>query len=433
LEPATELLQGFLTVFVNVLPATSGDESDSYFFAYDHKWDLQDNATEGFAAVDGENDSFDGANVLRLGPNGGSLTAFAPSSLDYADLTWLTPLFGQADGLVAAAVVPVSSDFGQDPNTSDQAYLAPGKENRLQQQLDLTGAVGTVTLTWDHAYRIPDDEDFSVPNEEYRVVLRSTSGQILTTLFSETNGTSSRTSESSDITSFAGQVVVLSFEILNSQQSNSESQYNDTFVDDVSVMDGNSTEFVTNGDFETGDLTGWTQFVEPLSQHVRTNSQTIAGVDVVRYVYVDPTTNWARWFDQFTNNTASSVTIDVQLSLNLGHDSGSTYFIGSGGTGLVFASSDGTPHDDDVAAVYGNGTGTPVDGNGTTLIDYTITIPAGETRSILSFLLQSNQQSNGSQPTALLQQAETMSNTVLNSPQLLRGLTQAQFDSIANF
>ena len=436
LEPATELVDTFLTVFVSVLPPTPGDEDSAYFFSYDHKWDLESNTGEGMSIVDGEDDSFDEANSLRLGISGGSLTDFAAEQLHYDDLTWLTPLFGQGDGLVAAAVVPPTSDFGDTANSSHRAYLAPGKENRLQQRVDLTTATGALTLRWRSNYQVPQNQDFSVPDQEYRVVLRSTSGGLLETLDTVRNGQATGgggAQVTTDISDYTGQIVVLSFELLNAQRSDYAGEFDITFVDDVSISDGSSTEFVVNGDFETGDLTGWTQFVRPLSQHVKSDPRTIAGVEVVRYVYADPSENWARWFDQFKNTTGSPITLDIQLEFDIGHDHTANRYDGTGGTGLVISSSD-SGGDDDLAGVYGNAAGsTPFDVNATSIISYTVTVPAGETRSIVSFLLQSNQSSNGSEPTALLRKAEDISNDLLSDPQLLRGLTQAQYDSIANF
>lgn len=391
LNPATELTESFMTVFVGVFPAKQGDRDDRYFPTYDVCWDLNSSATDFFTVADGGGtDNFDNAYELKIGLTGGSLDSFdAVTNLAYTELTWLSPLFGQQDGLVAAAVNPKGDGFNDNSSETPGAYLAPGKDNRLQQLLDLTQASGTVTLNWDHRYELSIQDPFSdLPGREYRVVIRDSSGQsILATVFSETSADSNDDiSETADLTSFVGQQVMLSFEMLNLQRHSTSSagEFDEFRVDNVSVQDGNNTEFVTNGDFETRDLTGWTQFVEPVSQYVRTNSRSVEGLDLVRYFYAPPNARWGRYLEQFTNPTGSDITIDVEVDI----DPGSTRGWTSVEPGVLIGPQ--SSQRDDIGSVYGNGTPDPTELSNNSDVDilFTVTVPAGQTRSICHFAYQ---------------------------------------------
>lgn len=422
LEPAVPLADTFLTIFPVI--ETERPDGYTYFPGYAHFWDLD----QTFQISDGIRDSYDGANALFVTAEGGSPERFGGTTpVTTSELEWLTPLFGEADGLVAARVVLPSANFSGD--ASNVCQLAPGKENRVQQQLDLSTATGTITASWDDRLLLDVQGSLNVEQQQYRVVVRSVSGDILATLFNRTDyGDIPSTTRTADLTGFAGQTVVLSFELLNSQ---GDYIFNGFYFDEVSVKDGNGTQFVTNGTFDTGDLSGWTTYVTPLSQHVRTTTRTLAGVTVRRTVYAAAGTNWIRYFDEFTNPGSSDVTIGVQLNINLGSDGNETVYQGTGGT---VASSDNGTSDDDLGFVFGTGAtiggGT---GQGYLTADYSLTIPAGQTRSLVSFLAQDNHSSAGAEPTTLLTQMEGIAANFVNDAALVRGLTQAEYDSIVNF
>lgn len=188
LAPGTELSGDYLTTFLSAIAPTTSQLDVAYFTNAAHNWE---NNNSGLWIPDGNRDSYDGTNILRVGPQGGSLSNYGSPVFSINDITWFTPLFGQSDGLVAADVVPPSSLFSNDASTA--AYLAPGKENRLQQQLDLTSATGTVTLNWRDAYAVDRTNGFSLVGT-FRVVIRNNTGQLLQTLFSD-NGPMNRNPE----------------------------------------------------------------------------------------------------------------------------------------------------------------------------------------------------------------------------------------------
>lgn len=425
LEPGTVLPGTFLTVFPWV--GTRAARAP-YFPGFHHYWDLY----QAFAIGDGRDDLYDGGGQLRVGPEAGPAVEFNTSSGDvsFNELSWLTPLFGTGEGLIAGTVIPPGTSGFDTPTNA--AFLAPGKENRIQQTLNLTGAVSPINLSWVDQISLGVFTSYEVPGMEYRVVIRSTNGTLLQTLYNRTDyGSEPRSTRNADLSAYAGQTVVLSFEVLNAQAF----LFNNFYFDDVQVLDNNLTNYVTNGQFDTGDLTGWTTYVEPTSHHVRSPVRNHQGLEVQRTMYAPPNTNWARFYDQFTNNTQADITVRVELYTNLGSDGNETFHPANNGTGTVLVTSDNnTGGDDDLGFAFGNGFTLESGSNsGQVLARGTLTVPAGQTRALVSFLSQSLINSGGNEPTTLLNQMVTISNNFRTDPSLLRGLTEAEYNAIVNF
>src|SRR5439155_27158491 len=71
-------------------------------------------------------------------------------------------------------------------------------------------------------------------------------------------------------------------------------------IDSVSLKDnaGFGTERITNGTFETGDLTGWSTNIPRETQNMTSGSRDMGGnVRVTRSFYTQPSSLWGRFTD----------------------------------------------------------------------------------------------------------------------------------------
>ena len=409
---------------------------------------------------DGSDNQFDGAMELVVGvlttnpPTWDSVNSEAESlgwftDVDYSDLQFLTPLAGTSSGVKAASIG--TEDFTLDGTAT--AILFPGTEARLSQLVNLTAATGTVTLSFDRWHRL--DSNLSDAPLYWRVVLRSPdTGEVLDTIEEITtyeDMPAPPATLSADISAWAGESVVLSFELRDEDAS--------AAVDDVSIVDegGMGEQFVQNGDFETGDLSAWTAAsVEALPSGVTTPAETMSGLEVTRSFFAMPRSYWGRWVDSFHNPTDTEITVDVVYYTNLGSDGDGILYETPGVTGAVTAW-DGTAldarnseaSDRDVAVVSGTGTllfksATEIgaeDGEDLVWAVHHITVPAGETVSLASFIVMTGVDTGAldttvdatARATLADEKAAAIARHFGDEAVYRDGMTQEQIDTIANF
>jgi len=443
LATATSLPAGMR--FLQTVAATDGDNSIAPGQA--NIWDL----SRGFSIIDGGNDQFDGALQLSVAVEGARVDF--PSDQTYAELTALGPEMGPTDGLKS---VTFTDDTAFLNGSGRYAYLHPGLTVRLQQTLNLTGAVGpAISLTW-NGTRAPGNtvDPMSDPDQYGQVVVRDTAGALLATLFKADGSGVAGAWGSASLAAFAGQTVVLSFE--QRVWANSPNEDNQigagTAIDNVSVKDSANTEFVVNGDFEAQG-TGWTVLASKAAQNVRTGTRTLHGLEVQRTFYTQPNLLWARMTDVFHNPTAAPIVAEVSYETNLGSDGFGIIYPTPGATGKALSAWDGSSSgsrsgDRDVGFAFGaadlvdykSATVLGVrDGSDDPLFKFNITVPAGGTVTLMNFVVMTGTDTgltatdiNARASEVDTQLADIASNFRTNFA-YQRGLTQAQLDTLKNF
>ena len=155
---------------------------------------------------------------------------------------------------------------------------------------------------------------------------------------------------------------------------------------------------------------------------------TVSGVNVVRRLYVPSgAPGFARILDSFTNPTASSVTLSILMQVNMGSD-GSTVIVGTSSGDTAFTTADRWVSSDDVDGAgdpsnglvfYGAGAAVVPSTTSTTVFDcagsqgyavtYSLTLAAGETRSLMHLAVQRNSRAAIATALASLETATVMS------------------------
>lgn len=423
------LFGNFSTFFLQNIP-TARPQRPSAFVGSAHFWDLN----RDFSIEDGFGDVFDGALEVSLGVNGGTLERF-PQDQTYAELRYFAPTLTQADGLASAAVAdtsvapPLEGDFS--------AYLAIGNVTALAQTVDLTGLSAPVNISWQHSVAT-NSEGFipGGPTGQFRVVARDLNGNLLQTLQVSAPGSGAQ-SPSVSADALAGQRFVLSFEAegFGSVDFNFNFSPRRTFaaaVDNVSVTANGGNNLLVNPRFESG-LTGWTAGAANTSQHVRSGSRTLQGMNVTRSWFFLPGQRWARSIDSVTNpgNTAANVTL--QYAVDLGTDSSGTKVDRVPQSDeRAWTNVDQSGSDDDSGLVCGSvnyalPTGDVVSGN------ITFTLQPGQTRSVAQFLLMDVDASGAGNLAATLNPlALQILSTLDTDARFFRGLTQQERQAIVN-
>lgn len=420
--------------FLQTIDATDGDSSMAPGQA--NVWDL----SQELSINDGGDDQFDGA--LSLFVDVGGVRPQFPSDQTYAELTALGPEMGASDGVKA---VSFTSDPNFSPASGGYAYLHAGAEVRLQQTLNLANAVGGVSLTWGgNASQGNIGNPLADPNQYAQAVVRDTAGALLATLARFDSNGNSGTWGSASLAAFAGQTVVLSFEQRVSAQGSA--------IDNVSVKDANTTEFVVNGDFEAGG-SGWTVSASKVSQNVRTGVRTLNGLEVQRTFFTQPNLLWARLTDVFHNPTAAPIVAVVSYETNLGSDSQGIIYPTPGATQKAlstwdYKSNGGAAGDRDIGFAFGTAdvveytSATALgasDGNDDVRFKFNISVPAGGTVTLMNFLVLTGTDTGltATDITARATQADTQTADIANNFRTnfayQRGLTQAQLDTLKNF
>ncbi|WP_157730995.1 hypothetical protein [Variovorax sp. HW608] len=394
-------------------------------------WDLSTD----FSLNDGSHDQFDGALMLSVAVGGTSNTF--PSDQTYAELTALGPDMGVADGL---KLVSFSTDPAFVVSGTTTAYLHAVPNARLQQTLNLGGAVGALTLSWSGNPGSTSDNFGDEPGF-VQVVLRDTGGNLLTTLYRQDRSGIAGTWGNASLTAYAGQTVVLSFE-----------QYCvswGTSIDDVSVTDTAATpvQFVVNGNFEAGS-TGWTVPAAKSAQNIRSGSRTLMGLVVQRTFYSQPNLLWGRWTDTFTNPTAAAINAVASYDNNLGSDTAGIIYPTPGATQKSLTNWDGSGSDRDYGMIFGAADVVTYrsasalntyDGSETPQFQFNISVPPGATVTLMNFIVMTGTSTwmgavdITAKATEVDTQAADIANNFRTNLVYQRGLTQQQLDTLKNF
>jgi hypothetical protein len=442
-----------ITSFRQNIPVTPGKGGyyGEIFPGQANHWDIN----SAFALEDGYGDQVDKALLVK------GLSNSFPSDQDYSEVTFYTPVLGENDGIVIAAVADSTydSDYGYGPISGTySAFLNDTSDSRLMQTLDLSAAVGTVTLTCTHNFDI-GFLDISGENSYFRVLLRSpvTSG-VLETIYIKSGKVGDTKTGVADITSYSGSRVVLSIEVRSGFEYNS-------IIDDVSVTDSSSSpvEFVINGDFETGDLTGWMTNDPQEIQNMTSGARTVDGLTVTRSFYTVPNNLWGRWVDVFANSSGSAIATTIEYETNLGSDGWGIIYQTPNTGGTAYTTWDGAraltswdgwggggfmDSDRDVGFVFGTADRVEFlsddgfnNGNGSDVISfyYRIYVPHGAKVAIVNFIVMSGE-SNEATALSFSDKASTIDseiqnivNTFWDNDKYRRGMTQEQIESIVNF
>lgn len=439
---------------VPLYSSAPGAETPGVFPGQANKWDLGMD----FTLTNGGDDQFNDALTMEVYTSGTGSELF-PYDQTYGELEFMTPLVNVSNGVKTAAV----SD-GQDlvyPAISGtfSAYLNSTSDSRLMQSLVLTGSTGAITASWNDAVRICDGGLYNIPGftPSYRVVVRNSAGTELAELYSSASATFiDPVIRSADLSAFAGQTVVLSFEQKSMHQSLQDDSVTIqdcyTRIDDVSVTDSavSPREFVTNGDFETDDLTGWTASTPSESQNVTSGPRTVAGLDVTRSFYTVPSKLWGRWVDLFTNGTGSAISATIHYQTDLGSAGSGILYEPTNAAGKALSAWDGAFGTRDVGLVFGNASQVTYvsddgigNGNGSEYVDvyYDVTIPAGGKVAIVNFIIMDGTDTNqlpttfdvSARATEIDSEAEKIVKNFRSDDQYRTGMTQEQINAIHNF
>ena len=471
-----------ITVFNQSTAALDGNSE--VFPGQANFWDLDLDAT----MFDGFWDQFDGNMFLTVEDNFG--TEFFPADQTYAELSFLTPVMTALDGIKVAAVAHHDSYSGPDPRVpilavagegNYSAWLNTSSDSRLQQLVDLTAASAPVTFSVQDEvlaqlgeFQDPDNPPFP----HYRIVLRDpATGAVLQTLFEPPLTTRNPDRKEVELPratrsltldpSVLGRKVLLSFEfraangaLFNAAGDLVEYLGSYARIDNVSLQDATG-EYVQNGDFETGSLSGWTTNTARESQNIRFGQRTVNELVVTRHFYAAPNQLWARWVDVFENNTASPLVKTVSLETILGAMGGAVVYPHPGtadpdiraltawdsGAGDRSQREIDAPFYRDSGLVFGNAKrviftsmSDPIIADDDYIdIQHLVIIPPGGRVTLVHFTLL-NGESTGKTATNTAARATTIDlerdkilNNFWSDPRYRDGMTQAQIDTIQNF
>jgi hypothetical protein len=425
-----------LTSFAQTLANNDTDTGNSSYDLFPGQANVWDISNE-FELEDGNDDQFDNALQLTVGA-----TSFPAQTYD--ELTFYTPYMDDTQGVKTAAVSDGSTLYSMSPIAgSYSAFLAPTSNSRLQQTVDLRSATVPIDVEWSHNAELYGG-NIATYTPSYRVVIRDTDGNELAELYS-TNADTGLQSHSYSLNAYEGQIIVLSFESANTPE---DWDSNVVEIDSVRVWDSVTNQFLTNGDFESGDLTGWTTNTPQEVQNMTSGVRTLEGLDVTRSFYTVPNSLWGRWVDVFTNNTGSDITKTITYYTNLGSDDSGIIYYTPGTSNHALTSWDGACYDRDIGLVFG--TATSVDftsdddlgnGNGddSIYVTYDITVPAGGKAAIVNFVIMSGTDTcqTASDISARATEVDTAAAEIVNhfwtDGQYRTGMTQEQVDAIKNF
>ena len=331
-----------------------------------------------------------------------------PSDQAASEVTFLTPLFGSADGLVTAAVDPGTSGLPVLEETRT-GLLAGTADSRLFRTITLAPGQ-TYTVSWMDLLA-PDASTLRLEGAgepplgpRYQVVLRAPGGDPLgEPLFVTTSAamTSART-RTATFSTTAGQIpagaVDLSFELRSGA-------WGFAAVDAVALSTTGGPVGLVNGGFEDG-LAPWLAGGASESRNVRSAPRVIAidpagatTLTVTRTFYAPPSSAWARMVDVFRNDAPVPVTHHVVYLSRLGTTSQSPA-LAAGGKAVVVSDADGFARD--FGIVFGSGAAAfdTFAAPGLLFVVHEVVVPARGQAALVHFVVQLGQGATGDEPRA---------------------------------
>lgn len=302
--------------------------------------------------------------------SGGTLLRPFPGEQAAADLTWLSPVFTAADGLVTAAVttgIATAPPGGVAALAGTSGFLAGTADSRLARTVTLA-AGQTYTLGWRHevAPSAGALAGGAVPpfGPRWQVVLRSpVTGALLgDPLFLSTGASFEPAADHSAVfTAGAGAVpagpVELSFELRSGATNGAAPAY--AAIDAVSLATaGGPVASFTNGDFEAG-LAPWRpaggqpQNVRSAPRILPVDPAGVATLSVTRTLYAPPSATFARLVDVFENGSDAEVATTVVYLTVHRADADAAWTPAAGGRAVVGRDRAGFSRD--VGVVFGTG------------------------------------------------------------------------------
>jgi len=321
-----------------------------------------------------------------------------PTDQSAAEVTFLTPRFGTADGVVTATIA--QGIFGAQPLEGYfSGYLNCTADSRLVRTVTLDPDQ-TYTLAWQEEFLLLDDLLLGAADPpygpRYQVVLRNpTTGAVIgDPLFVTTAANWLNSSRTADFSTTTGNVpagpVDLSFELRSAVEGYAE-------VDAVvlSTAAGPVASF-DNGDFESG-VAPWRFEGGGESRNARSGARAV-DVDpasattlvVSRTFYAPPTAPWARLVDEFRNDGDVPVTTKIVYHTVLGA-SVPGVALAAGGRAVVGRDTEGWARD--VGLVFGTGSAyfVPQGSPGDVFFIHDVTVPAHGAVALAHFVVQLGQ------------------------------------------
>lgn len=421
-----------ITIFGQAILAQDGD-GDAYP-GYANFWDLDTD----FSIASGGMGQFDHALALSVGG-----TPF-PTNQAYGDLVYAAPALGTADGLTVAIVYDEPTTGWLVGGGAYSLAMQGTRSSRVLQALNLTSAVPPISFDFDSSVDM-NASNFADEDYFFQVVVRDSANGLLETLSYRGAGPDVGGAPPYDLSAYAGRVVRISFE-------SRMTPYSEVLIDDVSVMDDDATEFVANGDFETGNLSGWSRNTPSFYRNVTTAPRTLAGLEVTRSFFTRPTSLWGRHVDVYSNPTAAQIDVTVSYEVDLASNgSGIIYETPNTGSpaaaitawdgaamggirdvGWVFGAADDVVYTSDDGLDNNNG-------DDRVLVSYDLSVPAGQSVALVHYLILTGDNTGktaidtSAAATSVDGEAQRVYDGYGVDAEFTEGMTQAQIDAVVNF
>ncbi len=417
-------------------------------------WDLD----AGLALQDGGDDQFDRAVQLHVGipttpptadslPNElGPVTPF-PFDQQWSELTFTTPMVARGQAQLSAVVASANALLGQEvvlsPSFTVPAAGGAAAPTRLSQAVDLTGVAAPLTLGWTHHGVVLDGLLPAPVPASWRVVVRdAASGNVLTVAFDGSAVTPGPVAPV-DVSAAAGRKVTLDFELLGSPRGF-------VAVDEVALLDAGAVNHVANPGFEGASLAPWTVTGPDLPCQVVSGKRLVGGLEVERRVYARPDRRWARFADVFRNPGAAAITTQLNYLHELGASTEAVIQKSAGGKALsAWDAGPLKPARRDLAIVFGTSPLGPVyrsstaaglgDGSPTVWTRFPLTVPAGQVRVVVHFVVLSEDRTGDTATAATAraaladQEAAAIAAGFWSTTTWREGMTAEQVAAIVNF
>ncbi len=326
----------------------------------------------------------------------GPLASTFPFDQDAAEVTFLTPLFGEADGLRTAAVSDGVEIGLPALSGARSGYLNGTADSRLQRDLSLSAGT-SYTLSWIERGSLRAGSllgaDAAPHAPRYRVVLRNAAtGAVLRELHSAAGdfGTAAPLPRAVAIPAGTPGTVRLSFELRSAAEGW-------VVVDDVALADGaGPVAGFGNGDFEGASLAPWTAAGGPQSQNVRSGARDVAAgaasLRVTRTFHSPPSATWGRLVDLFENPSASPVSTRAVYLTTL---AGPVPLAAPRAGGRALVGWDALGGARDVGLVFGSGAGYLDPASPDLFVVHRLDVPARGRVAVVHFVVQRGQSEGG--------------------------------------